>query len=136
MTAKKGAKRHDHREDIFAACDAATERVRWALGLADPPEDEEDPTTDVATFLNESVLEIDHMAAPEDPDRCRTRFVLGLGGPHVEVVVDSRDGVTFCHSWGKRGPRANARDLREIDVCGADRDVWTRLAAEYREYLG
>ena len=73
------------------------------------------------------------MQSPTDPDRYRTRFVLTLGGPTVDVTVDSRDGVTYSHSFGKAGRSARERELREIDLRGSERQTWERLAEWYRE---
>lgn len=107
----------DHRVNILETIETLTAELSEA---------------DHVDYLNE-LLEVDHMCSPNDPDRFRTRFLLTCGGPHVEVCVDSRDGVTFFHSWGKANNRANARDLREIDLRGTNRAAWEALADTYRE---
>lgn len=135
-TAKVKTKVHDHRVEIRKELDRFTDYVRAALdgevpeGLAD---DADEVSTDLGAFLERDVLEIDALFAPGDRDRYRIRFVFTIGGPHVEVIVDSREGVTFVHSWGKEGPEVDAADRKEIDAYGADRAVWERLATEYVE---
>lgn len=113
--------RDAHRMNIHAVADALTLELSEA---------------DHIDYLNEEVLEVDHMCSPSDPDRFRTRFLLTCGGPHVEVVVDSRDGVSLFHSWGKANNRANAKDLREVDLRGTDAAAWEALAETYRETMG
>lgn len=126
---KKAAKRPtrpaDHRENIFTACDRHTADLVSAR--------ENDDGESLSRWEDESILEIDALRGVSDPDRYRVRFVLQLNGPTVDVTVDSVEGCTYEHSWGKAADARNARDLTRIHLSSNQRSAWEALAEEVME---
>ncbi|MET0455790.1 MAG: FAD-binding oxidoreductase [Mycobacterium sp.] len=67
---------------------------------------------------------------------CATAFHLALGGASVALVDAGSVADGASGGWGKRGVRANRRDLRELELMREAYDLWPTLADDLKEDCG
>ena len=101
----------DHEVDIYAYRDEIEAEF---LNVLDGKFEEGEEYEDIFDWSNSRFLSIEVFRSQTDPTRMIVECLLTCGGPHVEIIWDSRWTIAkLRHSWGANPHTGEA--MREVE---------------------